>query len=62
MGWQPDCQTEARIFAKRILISKPDVRIGVLYQNDDFGKDYLTGLKDVLGAGSRGHDRQGNLL
>ncbi len=54
MGWQPDYQTEARIFAKHILISKPDAKIGVLYQNDDFGKDYLTGLKHVLGADHAG--------
>ncbi len=49
MGWQPNYQTEARIYAKRILQTKPDVKIGVLYQNDDYGKDYLKGLKDGLG-------------
>ena len=49
MGWQPNYQTEARIYAKSILQTKPDVKIGVLYQNDDYGKDYLKGLKDGLG-------------
>src|SRR5580658_10338632 len=50
MGWQPSYQSEARIYAKYILKHKPDARIAVLYQNDDFGKDYLKGLKDGLGA------------
>jgi branched-chain amino acid transport system substrate-binding protein len=49
MGWQPNYQDEARIYAKYILKEKPDARIGVLYQNDDFGKDYLVGLRDGLG-------------
>jgi branched-chain amino acid transport system substrate-binding protein len=49
MGWQPSYQTEARIYAKYVLASKPDARIGILYQNDDFGKDYLKGIKDILG-------------
>ena len=49
MGWQPNYQTEAAIFAKHILATKPDAKIGVLYQNDDFGKDYLIGLKNTLG-------------
>ena len=49
MGWQPNYQTEARIYAKNILQTKPDAKIGVLYQNDDYGKDYLKGLKDGLG-------------
>jgi ABC-type branched-subunit amino acid transport system substrate-binding protein len=49
MGWQPNQQNEARIYAKYILKEKPDARIGILYQNDDFGKDYLKGLKDGLG-------------
>jgi branched-chain amino acid transport system substrate-binding protein len=52
MGWQPSYQGEAHIYAKFLLKEKPDARIGVLYQNDDFGKDYLTGLKDALGANS----------
>jgi branched-chain amino acid transport system substrate-binding protein len=54
MGWQPNYQTEARIFAKHILASKPDAKIAVLYQNDGFGKDYLIGLKDGLGADHAG--------
>ena len=50
MGYNPNYQTEARIYAKHILATKPDGKIAVLYQNDGFGKDYLIGLKDVLGA------------
>ena len=50
IGWQPNYQTEAHIFGKQILASKPDAKIGVIYQNDGFGKDYLIGLKDGLGA------------
>ncbi len=50
MGWQPSYQSEAQIYAKYILKEKPDAKIAVLYQNDDFGKDYLKGLKDGLGA------------
>jgi len=50
MGWQPSYQSEARIYAKYLLKTKPDAKIGVLYQNDDFGKDYLKGLKDGLGG------------
>jgi branched-chain amino acid transport system substrate-binding protein len=49
MGWQPSYQTETRIYAKHILQTKPDAKIGVLFQNDDYGKDYLKGLKDGLG-------------
>ncbi len=49
MGWQPSYASEARIYAKYIMKEKPDGKIGVLYQNDDFGKDYLKGLKDSLG-------------
>ena len=54
IGWQPNYQTEAKIFAKHILKTKPDGKIGVLYQNDGFGKDYLIGLKDGLGADHAG--------
>jgi branched-chain amino acid transport system substrate-binding protein len=50
MGWQPSYQSEARIYAKYLLKEKPDGKIAVLYQNDDFGKDYLKGLKDGFGA------------
>jgi branched-chain amino acid transport system substrate-binding protein len=49
MGWQPSYQDEARVYVKYILKHKPDAKIAVLYQNDDFGKDYLKGLKDALG-------------
>src|SRR5271169_2820505 len=49
MGYNPNYQTEARIYGKHILATKPDAKIGVLYQNDGFGKDYLIGLKDILG-------------
>ncbi len=49
MGWQPNYQNEARIYARYILKEKPSARIAILYQNDDYGKDYLKGLKDGLG-------------
>ncbi len=49
MGWQPNYQSETRIYAKYLLKNKPDAKIAVLYQNDDYGKDYLKGLKDGLG-------------
>ena len=50
MGWQPNYQSESRIYAKYLLKEKPDAKIAVLYQNDDYGKDYLKGLKEGLGA------------
>ncbi|WP_440642522.1 ABC transporter substrate-binding protein [Bradyrhizobium sp. PUT101] len=50
MGWQPNYQSETVIYAKYILKNKPDAKIAVLYQNDDYGKDYLKGFKDGLGA------------
>jgi branched-chain amino acid transport system substrate-binding protein len=50
MGWQPSYQSEARIYAKYILKEKPNAKIAILYQNDDYGKDYVKGLKDGLGA------------
>src|SRR3979411_2263017 len=50
MGWQPTYQSEGRIYAKYILQNLPQGRIGILYQNDDSGRDYLKGLKDGLGA------------
>jgi ABC-type branched-subunit amino acid transport system substrate-binding protein len=49
MGFQPSYRVEARIFAKYILKAKPDAKVAVFYANDDFGKDYLAGLKDVFG-------------
>jgi branched-chain amino acid transport system substrate-binding protein len=50
MGWQPSYQEEARVYARYLIKEKPDAKVAVLYQNDDFGKDYLKGLKDGLGA------------
>ena len=50
MGWQPSYHSETQIYAKYILKNMPNAKIGVLYQNDDYGKDYLSGLKDGLGA------------
>jgi len=50
MGWQPNYQSETQIYAKYILKNHPNAKIAVLYQNDDYGKDYLKGLKDGLGA------------
>jgi branched-chain amino acid transport system substrate-binding protein len=49
IGWQPNYQSEGRIYAAYILKEKPDGKIGVLYQDDDFGKDYLKGVTDGLG-------------
>jgi len=49
IGWQPNYQSEARIYARYILKERPNARIAVLYQDDDYGKDYLRGLKDGLG-------------
>ena len=50
MGWQPSYQSETQIYAKYLLKEKPGAKIAVLYQNDDYGKDYLKGLKEGLGA------------
>jgi branched-chain amino acid transport system substrate-binding protein len=50
MGWQPNYQSETIIYAKYILKNFPNAKIGVLFQNDDYGKDYLKGFKDGLGA------------
>ena len=50
MGWQPNYQSEGRIYAKCLMKEKPNAKIAILYQNDDFGKDLLKGLKDGLGA------------
>ena len=49
MGWQPNYQTEGKIYAKDILANHPNGKVAVLYQNDDYGKDLLKGLKDGLG-------------
>ncbi len=50
MGWQPSYQSETQIYAKYILKNHPDAKIAVLFQNDDYGKDYLKGLRDGLGS------------
>ena len=49
MGFQPSYRVEARIFAKYILKNKPDAKVAIFYANDDFGKDYVAGIKDVFG-------------
>ncbi len=49
MAWQTTTEVEGRIFARYILANKPDAKIGILYQNDDFGKGYLNGVKAALG-------------
>ena len=49
IGWQPSYRTEAQIYMKHMLEQKPDAKLALLYQNDDFGKDYLIGVRDVLG-------------
>jgi branched-chain amino acid transport system substrate-binding protein len=48
MGWQPSYQSEGRIYAQYLLKNQPNGKIGILYQNDDYGKDYLKGFKDGL--------------
>jgi branched-chain amino acid transport system substrate-binding protein len=53
MGWQPNYQTEGRIYAQYILKNLPDAKIGILYQNDDYGKDYRKGLLDGLGDAAK---------
>jgi branched-chain amino acid transport system substrate-binding protein len=50
MGWSPNYQSEGRIYAKYILKERPTGKIGILYQNDDYGKDYIKGLTDGLGT------------
>jgi branched-chain amino acid transport system substrate-binding protein len=50
IGWAPSYQSEARIYAKFLMKEKPDGKIAIMYQNDDFGKDYLKGLKEGLGS------------
>ncbi len=49
IGWQPSYRTEAQIYAKYIMKNRPGAKVAVLYQNDDFGKDYITGFKDGFG-------------
>ena len=50
IGWQPSYQAEGHIYAKYVLQNRPNARIAILYQNDDYGKDYVRGLRDGLGA------------
>jgi branched-chain amino acid transport system substrate-binding protein len=50
MGFQPSYRVEARIFAKYILKNKPDAKVAIFYANDDFGKDYVAGIKEIFGA------------
>ena len=49
MGWQPNYQSESAIYVQHILETKPNAKIAILYQNDDYGKDYLKGFEDALG-------------
>ncbi|MFZ5735525.1 amino acid/amide ABC transporter substrate-binding protein (HAAT family) [Rhodopseudomonas thermotolerans] len=49
IGWQPSYQSEAKIYVKYILKEKPNAKVAILYQNDDFGKDYLKGTLDGFG-------------
>jgi branched-chain amino acid transport system substrate-binding protein len=53
MGWQPNYQTEGHIYAQYVLKNVPDAKIGILYQNDDYGKDYVKGFKDGLGEAAK---------
>jgi branched-chain amino acid transport system substrate-binding protein len=50
MGWQPNYQSESKVFAAHLLETKPNAKVAILYQNDDYGKDYLKGFEDGLGA------------
>jgi branched-chain amino acid transport system substrate-binding protein len=53
MGWQPTYQAEGKIYAQYILKNIPNAKVGVLYQNDDYGKDYLKGFEDAFGDAAR---------
>src|SRR5438105_1505094 len=48
MGWQPSYQSEARVYAQHLIRNHPNGKVAILYQNDDYGKDYVKGLKDGL--------------
>jgi branched-chain amino acid transport system substrate-binding protein len=54
IGWQPSFELEARIYARQALQSDPSAKIGILYQNDDFGKEFLRGVEDVLKETGKG--------
>ncbi len=49
IGWQPSYRTEAQIYTKYLMKEKPNAKLAILYQNDDFGKDYSAGVRDILG-------------
>jgi branched-chain amino acid transport system substrate-binding protein len=53
MGWQPNYQTEGKIYAQYILKNIPNAKVGILFQNDDYGKDYLKGFEDGLGDAAK---------
>ncbi len=53
MGWQPNYQIEGRIYAQYVLKNVPDAKVGILYQNDDYGKDYRKGFLDGLGDAAK---------
>jgi branched-chain amino acid transport system substrate-binding protein len=53
MGFQPNYQTEGRVYASHVLKNHPNAKIGILYQNDDYGKDYLKGFEDGLGEANK---------
>jgi branched-chain amino acid transport system substrate-binding protein len=53
MGFQPNYQTEGRVYAAHVLKNQPDAKVGILYQNDDYGKDYLKGFEDGLGEAAK---------
>jgi branched-chain amino acid transport system substrate-binding protein len=53
MGFQPNYQTEGHIYAAYVLKNVPDAKVGILYQNDDYGKDYLKGFEDGLGEAAK---------
>jgi ABC-type branched-subunit amino acid transport system substrate-binding protein len=53
MGWQPSYQSEAHVYARYLQANHPGKTVGILYQNDDFGNDYLTGFHNAFGAGDK---------
>ena len=61
IGWQPSYRTEAQIYAKHMLEQKPDAKLALLYQNDDFGKDYVAGVQGRAGRRVRQHGQRRQL-
>jgi branched-chain amino acid transport system substrate-binding protein len=53
MGWQPNYQAEGHIYAQYVMKNVPNAKVGILYQNDDYGKDYVKGFKDGLGDNAK---------